>query len=142
MKWLFLPALAISACDLVNEPEPYLKPQLAHIAGYNSGDPKITLTPGGGSARVTIVTYGSSCNVKGQTQVNVDGMVATVVPFNFYPTRGVCPADLRSFNHDTVIVFPHSGTATVRVRGINIRAGVAPNLRVDTMLVERSILIP
>ncbi len=142
MKWLLLAVVAVSACALVNDPETDRRPELGHIAGYNAGDPQIVIEPTVRAARVTITTYGSSCNAKGQTQVSVDGMVATVIPFNLQPTRGVCVADLRVFLHDTVIVFPQSGHASIRVRGINIRAGVAPNFRTDTMVVERTVVLP
>jgi hypothetical protein len=142
MRWLLIAVVAVSACRLVNDPETDLRPELGHIAGYNSGDPHIVIEPTVRAARVTITTYGSSCNAKGQTQVSVNGMVANVVPFNLQPVRGPCLADLRVFVHDTVVVFPQSGNATIRVRGINIRAGVEPNLRTDTIVVERTVVLP
>lgn len=139
MKRSLLLAFALVACGQINEPGGELRPGLAHIAGYNNGDPIIVIDPAEKAARVRITTYGGGCTAKGDTHVTVAGMVATVSPYNVEPRpRTPCTAILLTFVHDTLISFPQSGTATIRVRGIDIRAGSAPDFRQDTILVVRT----
>ena len=142
MKWILPAVLLLSACGLLNEPEVEFRPVLAAIAGFNADDPHILIEPAARGARVTIHTYGSSCNAKASTQVNVSGMTATVAPFNLEPANRPCLADLVVITHEALIAFPQGGTATILVRGINTRSGVEPNLRTDTMVVERTVAIP
>lgn len=116
---------------------------LAEIAGYHAGDPFVEVRLAGMAARVAVTTYGSSCNAKADTEVSLQGLTATVVPYNFAPPHGTsCPRDLRAFVHEVTIPFSRSGAAQIRVRGIDRRTRSAANLIGDTITVERSVSIP
>jgi hypothetical protein len=128
-------------CSLATEPEHRLV--LADIAGYHVGDPFVEVTSSGSSATVRVTTFGSSCNARGVTEVRVEGLTATVEPYNYAPPAGTpCPRDLRSFIHEATVQFDRSGDARILVRGLDARSRSAANLTGDTLTVERWVSNP
>ncbi len=113
---------------------------MGEIKGYNNDDPRIEIVPGTRSALVRVTTYGGGCHSRGDTEVRVDGMVATVTPYDYTAPPGtVCTQPLISFIHEANISFPSSGTALIRVRGIDRSTRSAQNMIGDTITVERSV---
>lgn len=141
--WMFIGVVFLFGCPATTGTEPDRRRVLADIAGYYENDPFIEITPSEWSARVAVSTFGSSCNAKADTEVRVDGLTATIVPYNYAPPAGTpCPRDLRAFVHEVTVRFPRSGTARIRVRGRDARSRSATNLEGDTITVERSVRIP
>jgi hypothetical protein len=138
---ILLGLLLLSGCAMATEPSHHL--ELGVIAGFFHDDPFVEVRTSGTSAVVTVTTFGSSCNAKGVTRVTMDGLTATIMPFNHAPPAGTpCPRDLRSFVHEATVGFDRSGTARIRVRGIDGRTRSAANLIGDTITVERTVTIP
>lgn len=89
------------------------------LAGYNESDPQITLSQVGRDVLVKIITYGPGCYEKGETEAQVEGLNATVTPYDYAPQPGSsCTRDLVAFEHTTTLRFTTSGTATVVVHGL------------------------
>jgi hypothetical protein len=116
---------------------------LGSIAGYNNDDPRIDLVPGNRSVLVRVTTYGDGCHSKGETEVQVDGMEALVTPYDYTATPGtVCTQQLVSSIHETTVPFSGSGTALLRIRGLDRSRMSAQNMIGDTIVVERSVVVP
>jgi hypothetical protein len=66
---------------------------------------------------VTVLTTGNGCYAKGPTEVRVDGLAATVTPYDYFDLRAEACADvLQEFRHRAEITFEEAGAATVRIR--------------------------
>lgn len=67
----------------------------------------------------TVRTYGGGCTRKGDTEVDVDGLRANVIPFDIETVgdQVVCPAVLVRFQHSATITFEEPGTGDVIVQG-------------------------
>ena len=156
MRWgmLALFAFLLGCVALTTEPEslgtapdhgddPNRVRVLGSIAGYNNDDPRIEFVPGNGSVLVRVTTYGDGCHSKGETEVRVDGMEALVTPYDYTAPPGtVCTRQLVSTIHEATVQFPGSGTARVRVRGLDRSRMSTQNMIGDTITVERSVVIP
>jgi hypothetical protein len=66
---------------------------------------------------ITVTTYGPDCTSVDGAHVQVDGLVATITPFDRIPTASPCPANLASHPRDLELTFEMVGNATVRVVG-------------------------
>ena len=84
---------------------------------------------------VGIITYGGGCNRKGSTEVTINGMTATVEPYDSVHTAAeVCTLQLDQYFHEATLHFAERGIAIVRVTGM-----VAP---ADTLLtVTRNVVV-
>lgn len=133
--------LTLVGCSLATEPEHHL--ELATIAGYFDDDPRVGIVSSGASVTVRATTFGSSCNAKGITEVRVEGLTATVTPYDYAPPAGTpCPRDLRGFIHEVTVDFGRSGTAEIHVRGLDAGTRSGANLVGDTIMVTRTVVIP
>lgn len=91
------------------------------IAGYHESDPQITLSQVGLDVLVKITTYGSGCYEQGETEAHVEGLNATVTPYDYAPQPGSpCTRDLVAFEHTTTLRFTTTGTATVVIHGLTV----------------------
>jgi hypothetical protein len=144
-------AIVVAACTSAMDAEP--DPQgagvgvdrvrvLGEIAGYNQDDPRISVVASGRTVMVEVTTYGGGCHSKGETEVSRSGMTADVVPYDYTAPPGtVCTQQLLSFRHTAAIDFPGSGTATIRVRGIDRRTKSAQNMTGSQIVVERTVVL-
>lgn len=116
---------------------------LGLIAGYNNDDPRITLTQDGRRVDLSITTYGDGCHSRGITDVVLTGLEALVTPYDYTATPGsTCTRQLVSSIHRASLQFDRSGTARVRVRGIDAGTRTSSNLVGDTLIVVRTVAIP
>jgi hypothetical protein len=116
---------------------------LGAIAGFNHDDPRITVTQQDGAVTVRVTTYGGGCHSKGPTHVQVQGMEALVIPYDYTAPPGTpCTLILLGFVHEATLRFDGRGTGRVRVRGMDHSTISAANPRGDTITVERSIAVP
>jgi hypothetical protein len=66
---------------------------------------------------VAVRTYGGGCMEKGDTEVEVRGLRATVTPYDIRVEADVCTAILKLFEHTATLHFEGAGTAEVVMRG-------------------------
>lgn len=110
-----------AACNGVKVMQSEVEPRPA-ILQFHSDPVRIDLpeTVAVASAfTVSIQSYGGGCTSQGDTDVQVEGLLATIRPFDLEPSdpEVICPAILRVFEHVATIQFDQPGTATVRVLG-------------------------
>lgn len=142
-------ATLFPACSLLTEDDaaPSAPPGLRAVVGtiYFYDEAPVTDLPAtvqaGAPFTVRIVTYGDGCYQQGPTQVDQQGLRATVTPYDYVPSNlasVACPAVLRSFEHTAALQFDQPGTAEVLVAGLRRDAahdGTA-ELRLHTIQVE------
>jgi hypothetical protein len=64
------------------------------------------------------------------------------VPYDYTAPPGTpCTRQLVSFEHRATIEFDRSGTATIRVRGIDRRTKSAQNMSGTAIVVERQVVL-
>ena len=117
--------LAVGGCDSIfgTEEPVQVERQLGVILYY--GDLAYIELPGTVRVNVpfdvSIRTYAGGCIAQADTEVQVNGMVATVAPFDSFivklPARRPCTADLRHYTHASRITFTTVGRALVIFRG-------------------------
>ena len=116
---------------------------LGLIAGFNNDDPRVTLTQDGRRVDLSVTTYGDGCHSKGITDVVLNGLEALVTPYDYTATPGsTCTRQLVSSIHRASLQFDRSGTARIRVRGIDAGTRTSSNLVGDTLVAVRTVAIP
>lgn len=93
----------------------------------------------GQDVSLVVSTYGGGCISPGETEVELDGLKATVRPYDYVPLetlRGdiVCTLDLRLNRHEAILRFDERGVARIDVHGRSLPGR-------DAVTVVRSILI-
>jgi len=68
---------------------------------------------------VSIKTYGNGCVRLANTQVTVQGLLATIQPVDSVRIRDVCTEQLAVFVHKAAVTFQQAGSATIRILGRN-----------------------
>jgi len=112
------------------------------IAGFNNDDPQITIVPQNANVLVKVITYGDGCLSKGETVVTVEGSVATITPYDYTASAGVCTQQLVSFSHTATVDFRGAkGAATIRVQGLDQSRASLDNQRGVPVTVERTITL-
>ena len=110
--------------------------QLGIISFYH--DPIVIEAPEtvqrGQSFSVRVRTYGGGCISQGPTDVHVDGLRATVTPFDIHSGANVCTSELRFFQHEATLRFDRAGSALVVIRGMR-RPGDQPVAEQRTVIV-------
>lgn len=117
---------------------------LGAIAGFNEGDPQIQIVPDDQTVTVRVTTYGNGCYSKGETEAVVEGLEATVTPWDstVAPRSGVaCTEILLSFTHEAVLDFDEAGTARIAVRGMDRSSG-STGKRGEETTIERFVEVP
>jgi hypothetical protein len=127
---------------LITGPDRVRKLGVIATSGDN-GSPRIRLEVEGRRVTVTATTYGNGCYTAGDTELAVRGLEAEITPYDYTePAGSVCTQQLRIFEHRVTVAFESSGTARVRIRGINDRTRRAGNMVGDTLVVERLVEVP
>ncbi|SRR6266446_8029989 len=127
------------ACNGGKVVEPVFEPRPAILQFYS--DPVRTDLPDtvtvASAFTVSVRSYGGGCTSQGETEAEVEGLLATIRPFDLVLTdpNVVCIQILRVFEHVATIRFDQPGMATVRVVGRR-EPGDEP-LSVDRTLVVR-----
>jgi hypothetical protein len=103
------------------------------------GDPIMVELPGEATAgqafMVMVRTYGADgCVSQGEVKTTVDGLRATVTPYDFRSRRSVCPDILGLFDHVATLRFDEPGTAEITVRGRQMPGGTE-------ITIERTVTI-
>lgn len=89
----------------------------------------------GQSFSVTVSTIGNSCVRPAGADVTIDGLVATITPYDVEFVTGVTCLDIpKASPHVLQLSFGQAGTATIRVKG---RSDYQPGL----VTVERSLIV-
>lgn len=110
-------------CSAGTTSEPDMTRVVGTIDGYFDDGPNITLSQVGDDVLVKIITYGPGCYEQGETEAEVQGLTATVTPYDYAPPPGSpCTRDFIGFEHTTTLRFTTRGTATVVVRGLTVEA--------------------
>lgn len=143
MRLITLALLAVVlGCSSTTEPDQIQV--LGTIVGFNQDDPRIEVTADGRVVTVRVTTYGNGCYSKGITKTAVDGLEATITPWDrtVAPSSNVACTDiLLSFTHEAELRFDAAGTARILVRGVD--AGTASaGKRGETVTVERTVEVP
>ena len=66
---------------------------------------------------VTISTFGNSCVTAAGADVTIDGLVATITPYDVVAAGGYCLDYLKANPRAVQLSFAQAGAATVRVKG-------------------------
>jgi hypothetical protein len=109
-------ALAMG-CSSITYPEERV---IGVITGFNADDPHVAVpdtVAAGESFAVTVRTYGGGCTRKGETETEIDGLRATVTPYDIQTRADICTDILKQFTHTASLRFNETGTARVVVRG-------------------------
>ena len=88
----------------------------------------------GQSFSVTVFTFGNSCVRAAGADVTIDGLVATITPYDVVMTGVTCLEYLKGYPRVVQLSFGQAGTATIRVKG---RRDYQPGL----VTVERSLVV-
>jgi uncharacterized Zn-binding protein involved in type VI secretion len=72
---------------------------------------------------VRVTTFGGGCVRQGDTEVQVDGLRATITPYDVTvtPEGGACTMELRLYQHAAQVRFDAAGEARLVVRGYSRR---------------------
>jgi len=88
----------------------------------------------GQSFSVTVSTFGNSCVRAAGADVTIDGLVATITPYDVVVTGVTCLDYSKAYPRVLQLSFGQAGTATIRVKG---RSDYQPGL----VTVERSLIV-
>jgi hypothetical protein len=89
----------------------------------------------GQSFSVTVSTFGNSCVRAAGAEVTIDGLVATITPYDVVAVgSGVCLDYLKAYPRVVELSFGQAGAATIRVKG---RSDYQPGV----VTVERSLVV-
>lgn len=128
----------LSGCS--SSTEPTATRVLGTIIGFNADDPQISVVVDGRAARVTVLTYGNGCFSAAGTDVEVNRLEATVAPYDYDP--GCNQRDLRQVEHTATVHFDEAGTAQIYIKGLDVSRLSSSNPVGDTVMVERTVMIP
>jgi hypothetical protein len=68
---------------------------------------------------VTVSTFGNSCVTAAGADVTIDGLVATITPYDVVTTDVVCLDYLKAYPRAVRLSFAEAGAATIRVKGLS-----------------------
>lgn len=88
----------------------------------------------GQSFAVTVSTFGNSCVTAAGADVTIDGLVATITPYDVVVSGVTCLDYLKAYPRVLQLSFAQAGAATIRVKG---RSEQQPGL----VTVERSLVV-
>jgi len=113
------------------------------IAGFNENDPNIEIIPQNANVIVRVTTYGDGCYTKGETVATVDGMTATVTPYDYTLEGNVtCTMQLATFQHETTVDFRDGkGEAVILIHGLDPSRASEDNRRGEPIVVEKRVVI-
>ena len=88
----------------------------------------------GQSFSVTVSTFGDSCVSADGADVTVNGLVATITPYDIVASGITCLDYLKAYPRVVQVTFKQAGAATIRVNG---RSDSQPGL----VTVERAVVV-
>lgn len=125
--------LALTACGIV---EPGEHQQTGVIQFY--GDTTEVTLPStvapDATFSVRFHTFGGGCVSLGESTVEYDAMTAIIKPTDRDSGAQVCTDELRFLQHEALVRFPASGSATVVVQGESRPDGGTLELRLPVMV--------
>jgi len=133
-----LALLALLGCSDVLGPESTRRPALIE---FPNGGPVVVEAPTtvkrGTAFLVAINSYGGSCIGQGPSEVTLEGLTATVAPYQFELVDGnsKCTDDLRTYRNVAQLRFDLAGTARILFRGRSQSAGG------ELITVERTVVV-
>jgi hypothetical protein len=131
-----LALLALVGCGITG---PESTRRLAVIE-FSETEPVVVEVPAtatrGTAFQVAINSYGGGCIGQGPTEVAVNGLTATVEPYQFELVDGnsTCTDDLRTYRHLAQVRFEQAGTGRIVFRGHS-------RLKGETITVERTVVV-
>ena len=115
---VFLPVFLVltAACDVV---DPDVETQLGTVFAFNQ--PSAALIPdtvlAGVPFTIDLRTFGDSCVTFTRTEIETDGNVVEIRPYDRIDTSDPCDGVMRTINHAVTLHFPVTETVTIRVIG-------------------------
>ena len=100
------------------------------------GDTAVVSIPDVVAGEPVTITVGvelGACDELGRTETSMDGMVATIEPFDKFAVNKLCDLNVVFGEHTATVVFLQPGPGTIRV--------VGRNLQRDEITVERSVTV-
>ena len=82
---------------------------------------------------ITISVEFGACDELGRTDTSMDGMVATIEPFDRFAVDILCNSNVVFGEHTATVVFSQPGLGTIRILGRDFRTG--------EITVERSVTV-
>jgi hypothetical protein len=83
---------------------------------------------------VTVSTFGNSCVTADGADVTIDGLVATITPYDVIATGVTCLDYLKAYPRAVQLSFGQAGAATVRVKGRS-------DYQTGLVTVDRSVVV-
>lgn len=129
-------SLVIASCGSTLESESVF---LGTIEEDSESAPAVVEAPSqsvvGEEFNVTVVTYADSgCEEAGPTTVNIEGLRATVLPFDRRNGSRFCSDHAQVLEHQAKVRFEQAGLAEIVVRGLSAERG-------DTIEVVREVVV-
>lgn len=122
---ILVAAAALIGCDSDTPSEPKGFSVMGTIEFYD--EPVEVTAPDtvavGETFTASVRTYGNGCVEEGSTEVQVNELSATVTPFDRHSGADVCPAVLRTHEHQATLAFEEVGDAVVTFRGRSVPQG-------------------
>jgi hypothetical protein len=132
---IVLAVLSIACHSSLIEPGPG---RVVGIIDAGQSFPQVIEAPAeasvGQSFSVTVSTFGNSCVTAAGADVTIDGLVATITPYDVVVTGVWCLDYLKGYPRVVQVSFGQAGAATIRVKG---RSDYQPGL----VTVERSLVV-
>jgi len=137
-------AVVLAACTASpGEQEPEDR-RVGILRLYQTDPPAALVVPdtvrAGADFQVSATTLGGGCERAGETEVDVQGGVATVTPYDYTALPAACTDILRHLPHTAVLRFGTPGEAVVRLRGRRVGPDTPPSgvyLTVEKRVVVR-----
>ena len=131
-------ALTILLLGCSSATEPGWLRVVGTIEAYGD-DPRISLTQEGRTVSISVFTMGRlGCFEGGETEVTVEGLQATVTPFDYHaPPNTHCPHRGETLEHEAILEFETSGVTRITVHGLSKK----DDPRGEPMTVELSVTL-
>ena len=125
-------ALLLAACEPATGPGPYEERVVGVLAVAGDTAAKAVVVPdsarAGAELRVTVTTVGGGCDRGGEMEVEMRGLVAVLVPYDYTQRErdGTCPSVVQRFPRTATLRFAQPGNALIRVQGRRIGPDTPP----------------
>lgn len=120
-------ATAVMVATLACSPEtsgPQYQIVPSIIDGVDPTDPQVNLTEHLGLVTFSVLTYGQSCNLPGDQEVEVNGLDVVVRPWDYAPLEGgLCSGPYEQFDHTIQLTIGEAGNLLVILYGRDLATG-------------------
>ncbi len=114
-------AVVLAACTASPSGQEPEERNVGIIRLYRTDPPSALVVPdavrAGEDFQIAATTLGGGCERAGETEVSVQGSVATVTPYDYTQRAVDCPDLLRHLPHTATLRFASPGPAVVRLQG-------------------------